>query len=372
MRHTFVVDSIFEGQQPSFYAGGKSEFLQSIGIDPDVPLSDDASDLDISGAIRPVVYNKFSGAEIDAAPIAIITNPKNSLTYVILTNGKLLSYTSALSAGTLIGQVSGNAARGGFYYNNYIYVMKPTNVSRYGPLDGVAALTNDVWTGATLGSLAALVDTTYPTTLLSLGYLNHFGMVHVDDRAYFLDFANGVGMVHFIKTTKVTSEGDTNSGSTHNFLDLPLNYIPITMAPLGTDIVVAATYTKDSVINQGPAALFFFNPADTTPSFYRVVHLPDPICTGLKYQNGILYGLSGDLNKGYRLFKYIAGDTIQTLKFIPDGHPPMQGAVDAYGNRIAWAHFTTQPFNSSGVMAYGSKSDLFPRGLHHIAVTNLE
>lgn len=372
MRHTFTIDSIFEGHQPSFYAGQAGQFLDSIGIDPDVPLTDDSTDLKASGALRPVAYRQFSGAEIDAAPISIITTPKNTLTYVILTNGKLVSYTSALtSAGaTSIGQVSGNAARGGWYYNNYIYIAKPTDLSRYGPLDNSPTLTNNVWTGATLGSQTALTDTTYPVTALSHSYLNHTGFVHVDNRAYFLDYKNGIGMVHYVKTTRVTNEGDTNDASSYNFLDLPFNMIPITIGPYGLDIVIAATPTTSSSINQGNAVLFFANPADTTPSFYRAVRLPDPICTALWYENGTLFGISGDLNKGQRLWRYVGGDAIQTLKFIEDGNPPPQGATSAYGNRIVWGDFTTQPFKSSGVMAYGSKSDLFPRGLHRIAVTD--
>lgn len=366
MRHTFTVNSIFGGHQPSSFFGTKDQFLQSIGIDPDVPLTDSASDVYPAGAIRPVAYSAFSGSAIDAAPIAIITTPKTSLVYVVLANGKLISYTSALAGETLIGQVSGSVARGAFYYNNYIYIIKPTDVSRYGPLDGAAALTNNVWTGATLGSLTALTDTSYPTTLLSLGYLNHWGITHVDNAAYFLDFLNGVGMVHKIKTTRSAAEGDTNDGSAYNALDLPFNYIPITIASFGNDIAVAACLTSNTSIVQGMARLFLWD--TTSASFYRAIPLPDPICSVLLYINGILYGISGDLVKGHRLWRYVGGDAVETLAHIPQGGPPMQGAADYCGSRIVWATYTTYPYNSSGIMAYGSKSDLFPRGLHHIAI----
>ncbi len=100
--------------------------------------------------------------------------------------------------------------------------------------------------------------------------------------------------------------------------------------------------------------------------------LPDPICSVLKYVNGVLYGLSGSLNGGYRLFRYVGGDAIETLKIIEDGFPPLQNAADFAGNRLVWGANTTLPIVSSGLYAYGSKSDLFPRGLHHIAISGFQ
>jgi hypothetical protein len=372
MKKEIVIDSIFAGMMPSATFGQAGEFLQSLGIDPDVPLTDSATDIKTGGMIRPVQYSAFSSTEIDSPPIAIITNPKNTLTYVVLANGKLVSYTSALtSAGAVsIGQVAGSAARGAFYYNNYIYIICPTDVSRYGPLDNSPSLVNTVWTGATLGSKTALVDTSYPATLFSIGYLNHFGFVHVDNQAYFLDFKAGIGYVHSILTSKTTNEGDTNNGSTYGALDLPFNYIPITACSYGNDIVIAATLTSNSVINQGAAVLFFWDA--TSVSFYRMVKLPDAICSILKYVNGTLYGLSGDLSGGYRLWRYVGGDAIETLKIIEDGYPPLQGAADFAGDRLVWGANTTLPIVSSGLYAYGSKSGLFHKGLHHIAISGFQ
>lgn len=372
MRKQIVIDSIFEGFMPSATFGGKGQYLHAIGIDPDVPLTDAANDIKTGGMIRPVAYSSFSSTEIDSYPVAIIPNPKNALTYVVLANGKLVSYTSAFtSAGaTSIGQVTGSVAKGAFYYNNYIYITTGTDISRYGPLDNSPSLTNGVWTGATLGTQTALTNTTYPTTMFSLQYLNHFGFAHTDNIAYVLDFKAGIGYVHAIGTTKTTNEGDTDDGSTYGALDLPFNYLPITGESFGNDIVIAGSLTTNGTINQGGAVLFFWD--TTSPSFYRMVKLTDAICSVLKYVNGTLYGLSGDLTGGYRLWRYIGGDTVQTLKIIEDGYPPMQYAVDAVGNRLVWAANTTTPLVTSGLYAYGSKSDLFPRGLHHIARSGFE
>lgn len=360
-----TIDNIFGGQSPSFSFGEKGQFLTSIAIDPDVPLTDASTDIKTSGVIRPVGYAEFSSTEIDASPIAIINTPKNALTYVVLNNGKLVSYNSSLASPTSIGQVSGNSAFGAAYYNNYIYIFTGTNVSRYGPLDSSPALTDSVWTGSTLGTQTALTNTTYPTTRHSVAYLNHFAKSHIDNKLYFLDFKNGQGLIHFIKTSKTTNEGDTNDGSTYNALDLPFGYYPYSLDSYGNTLVIAASPTTDNSIAQGKAALFFWD--TISQSFSRVVQIPDPLCTAVLYQNGILYGLSGSTQGGVRLFKYIGGDAIQTLKYIEEGHPPLQGAIEGFGNRIMWGAFTTYPDNSASVYAYGSKSDLFPRGLHNIA-----
>lgn len=370
-----TINTIFDGLQPSALFGQEDEYRSAIGIDPDMPLTDSASDVKTGGVIRPVQYATFSGGLIDSHPIAIITTPKTSLIYVVLGNGKLLSYTSSFGSETLIGQVLGNRACGAEYYNNYIYIRTPTDVSRYGPLDGTASLTNSIWTGSTLGTLTALVDTLYPTTLLGIPYLNHFGVTHLDGSLYFLDYNAGVGMVHMINTKKVTNEGDTNDTtkpSAYNILDLPFNYMPISISSIGNDLVVSASLTNNGSIIQGKAALFFFNPADVTPSFYKKVTLPDAICSALRYANGILYGWSGQLNgDGYRLFQYVGGDTVQTLKYLDDGYPPLQGAVESLSNKQVWAADTTDPMIASGLWGYGSKSDLFSRGLHHLATSSL-
>lgn len=369
------INTIFDGFQPSALFGQDDEYLSAIGIDPDMPITDAATDVKTGGVIRPVQYGTFSGGLVDSHPIWIGTTPKTTKIYAVLGNGKLLSYTSSFGSETLIGQVSAANARGAAYYNNYIYIATGTNVSRYGPLDGTPTLTDGVWTGSTLGTLTAPVDTLYPSNLLGTTYLNHFMTTHVDGSLYFLDYKAGVGMVHMINTKKTTNEGDTNDTtkpSAYNVLDLPFNYMPISISSFGNDLVVSASLTQNGTISQGKSALFFFNPADVTPSFYRIVKLPDPICTGLRYENGILYGFSGQTNgKGYRLFQYVGGDTIQTLKQLDHGYPPMQGAVDAIGNKLAWAADTTVPMTASGLYGYGSKSDLFPRGLHHLATSDL-
>jgi hypothetical protein len=370
MLRTDVIESIFEGIQQSSSFGAPGQFLDSIGIDPDMPATDDASDVKPSGIVRPVNYEKFSGAEVTSAPIAIITNPKDEYTYVVLAEGKIIRYDSDDTYDNTFGvlhvqeSASNVEARGADYYNNYIYVRTPHDVSRLGPLNGTPSLTDSWWT-STAGQ-TALTDTDYPETLFDIGYLNHFGTLHVDNKLYFLDFINGVGMAHFIKTTKVTVEGDTNDGSEYGALDLPLNYYPITISPAGNDIAVTATPTSSTNVLQGKAKMFLWNTIDD--SFYRAVPLPNTICSVLKYDNGTLYGIAGDLAGGYQLFRYVGGDSVEPLETVNEGYPPLQGAADYVGNRLIWGANRTTPMVCSGLFAHGSKSDLFPRALHHIAL----
>lgn len=376
----FSISTIFEGLQPSALFGSEGQYQAGIGIDPDVPATDDEDDLKTGGIIRPVSYEQFSGEDIDSAPIAVLTNPKDSNVMAILASGRMVQYDQDLSNETLIGQLqeggmspSDVPCRGADYYNNYYYMRTPHDVSRYGPLDNSPSLTNEIWTGATLGTQDPLTDAEFPTTLFGIGYLNHFGTTHVDGALYFLDFVAGTGYVHKIKTKKVTDQGDTDDGSSFGILDLPPDYVPITISPYGEDLVVGASFTTDPGIIQGLAALFFFSPVDIEPSFYRKVQVPDVLCSVLKYNNGVLLGLSGDIGGGYRIFQYAGGDTIDTLGIIEDGYPPLQGAADSVGNRLVWAANTSTPIFSSGLYAWGSKSDLFPRGIHNIAVlSNLQ
>lgn len=375
---TFTVGSIFNGIQPSSIFGQAGQYLMGLGIDPDVPASDENDDLRTAGIIRPVNYEQFSSNAIDSAPIAIITTPKTPDTvFVVLSSGRVVTYDSNLDNETNAYQVqeSGSpvAARGAWYNSNYIYITTPHDVSRLGPLDGTIVMEDEFWSG-TLGK-TNLEDSDYPQTLFNIGYLNHFGISHLDGASYFLDFKDGVGYVHMINTEKGTAQGDTDSSvrpSAYAILDLPFDYVPVTIGPYGEDLCVGASFTTSTDITQGPAALFFFKPADTLPSFYRKVPLPGVLCSVIKYDNGVLYGICGDIAGGYILFQYVGGDTVQTLKIIEDGVPPLQAACDYVANRMVWAANTQVPVVTSGLYGYGSKSDLFPRGLHHIAISGFQ
>lgn len=365
-RQTFSINSILGGISPAQYFRSEGQYSASIGVDPDLPLT--STDKRTSGVLIPTVYEKFSGSEVNNQPIAILRTPKTTLIYAVLANGKLISYSSSFGSETLIGTVTGGVANGAFYYNNYIYITTGTDVSRYGPLDGAAALTNTVWTGATLGSLTALTNTTYPNInpTLSIAIPNHWGCIHSDGAAYFLDFKNGQGLVHKIRTSKTTNEGDTNNASAYNVLDLPFGFYPVSICSYSTDVAILTIQTTDSTINQGRAALFIWDTTNTDTFYRGPVYLPDPLATAMLYLNGSLNIWTGNSQNGFRVSEYIGGDTVKDSAFFEEGQPPLQGAVDALGNRLVWGGSVSYPETAACVWALGSKNARLGGGIHNI------
>lgn len=347
---------------------GADNFLASIGIDPDFPIN--TNDVRTSGMIVPTVYEKFSGSNVNSDVIAIINNPKNTLTYVVTANGRLISYDSSLGTETLIGTVTGGVAQGGWYYNNYIYIPTGTDVSRYGPLDnlGSAAITNSWWTG--LG-LTALTNTTYPT-IRSVSMPNHWGCIHGDGSSYFLDFKDGQGIVNRINTKKGTYEGEldgTVAPSAYNVLDLPFGFYPVAICSYSTDLAILTMQTTSSTVSQGKAALFLWDPTNIDTFYRGPVYLPDALATAQIYANGILYLFSGNAVNGMRMSAYSGGDTVSDSVYLEEGVPPLAGAVETAGNRIMWGGSTTYPSTSASVFAYGSKNSKLPKGINNIAKT---
>lgn len=350
------INNILGGIAPTKYLSQANQFHQAIGIDPEFPI-DDTTAVKPSGVIRPVAYAQFSSSQVTAKPLFIITNPKNSLVYALLSNGRVISYTSSLGSETLVTSTP-TACEGGAYYNDYIYMADTTDVSRYGPLSGSPSLTSNVWTGSTLGSLAALTNTTYPSLRNSGTYPQHVMFPHVDGKLYLLDFKSGIGYVHYIRTDAT----GTNNASTYDALDLPSGYYPTTGCSYGNDIAVGAVQTTSSTLYQGNSAVFFWDTVDTT--FYRVVTIPG-LLTALHNINGLVYAWAGSNsgNGGHVLYQYVGGDSFQVVKTIPEGFPPPHGAVDSVGSRVSWGSFITSPENSCVVYSYGTKDGTLPPAL---------
>src|SRR3990167_7058516 len=367
---TLKINEIFKGQAASQYFGAPGTFNASIAIDPDLPIV--STDERTSGFIVPVGSAVFSGANVTSHVVRILNNPKNTLTYVVLSNGRLISYNSSLSSETLIGTVAGNVAVWAEYYNNYIYIWTGTNISRYGPLNNSPTLVDTVWTGATLGSQTALTNTTYPS-LRSVSMPNHVAYVHGDNSMYFTDFINGQGLIHRINTKKVTDEGDTNGTTVpylYNALDLPFGFYPTSIESYGTSLLITGIYTIDTTINQGKAAFILWDPTDTTSFYLGPVFLPDPLCTASLNVNGKVFIWTGNAVNGVRLSQYLGGESVQEIVYQEEGMPPFAGAVDALGNRIVWGGYITNPEAYAVVWAWGSKDARIPKGLHNIVLTN--
>jgi len=364
MKKTITIESILAGHSTAQYFGSKDSYNSSIGVDPDYPIG---GGVRTSGMIVPTVYAKFSGANIEGAPLWVMTNPKDTLTYVYDDGAGVTSYNSSLASETNITSPTSSDGNGGAYYNNYLYLATRADVARYGPLNGSPSIAQNVWTAATLGSQVALGNFTYPS-IRGVKIPNHPMHYHSDNSLYFGDVVTGQGVIHRIKTKKTSVEGDTNDNSAYNVLDLPIGYIPVDIESYGTDLVILAIQTTDATVNQGKAALFFWDTVDPD-TFYNKVDLSDPIATALLNVNGILYMWTGNFQGGSRLSQYIGGDSVIEIAFMEEGAPPLAGSVDSLGSRINWGAYTTYPETSASVIAFGSKTRDFSNGLHNVART---
>ena len=363
------ISSILGGYAPTLFHRSAGQFTSSVAIDPDLPLPGNPISERATGGINPAPYEKFSDTVVNSAPMWFMTNPKNALVYTYLFNGRFVSYDSALASETNIGTPTSGAGNGAVYYNNYVYLMTPTDVSRYGPLNNSPSLTNTVWSGATLGSQTALTNTTYPS-ISSVNYPNHAGHLHSDNAIYFCDFINGQGLIHKIKTKKTTDEGDTDDGSAYNVLDLPFGYLPTDIESYGSDLAILAIQTTITTLNQGQAALFLW---DTfASSFYIQIPINNPLATALFNRNGTLHTFSGNRNSGFVVSRYLGGYTFEDIDFFEEGLPPFAGAVDAYGSRLSFGSSITDPLLGAVVWGLGYKSPKLPsRARHSIASATL-
>lgn len=343
MKKRYIIQSILGGQSAGAYFGKTGQFFASIGIDPELTVT--SSNLGKpTGAIVPTRYETFSGAYdtvFTSAPMWIETTVKNDYVYSYLANGKLFRYSSSLGSETEIGTPTSGAGNGMKYYDNYIYLATPTNISRYGPLDGSPSITNTYWS-STL-SKSVLINTTYPG-FSSITYPNHAMHVHYG-KLYFLDFKDGVGRVHFIQTTTTTVQGDTDNGSTENALRLPPGYYPFDIESYGSDLIIVCspTNTASPSIKQGKAMLFFWDCSSSKP--YRGIELPDSLGTALYTHYGVPYVWTGAIDRGVTLSRYLGGNQVEPYKSFPVGSPPPAGAIDALGGRISWGG--KSPINSA-------------------------
>lgn len=376
-KFTVTINSILGGIAPNLFRGGPGQFAASIGIDPDLPLDLDGTPVKTGGSLTPISYQDFSSTNLTSYVNWIITCPQDENIYAYAANGRFLSYDTSFVE-TLVNSAGSTVGPGAAYYNNYIYLATGTNINRYGPLDNLPALTTSVWTGATLGTQTALGNATYPTQF-GIAYPNHPMHVHVDNKLYVGDFetadtANqGRGKIHWIRTTQVTDEGDTNDGTTQNAFYLPFSYAPIDIESWGNDLAILAipmhAAGASAAIIQGKTALFLWDAVNAPALPYRMIPLIDPFASALLNHNGNLYVWSGSLNDGVRISKYLGGYQLQQKAFFEEGMPPPAGCVDGMGNRIVWGAQTTYPENSMSVYAYGYKDANIPQALQNIMTT---
>lgn len=359
------IKSIFGGITPAKYFPSKGEFSASIGIDPDMPMTD--SSLGISGALRPTAMAKFSASEITGVPMWFVTNPKTTTTYLYANDGKVhaidsnIAMTTALNSGNALTTASGNGAA---YYDNYAFFATNVDITAYGPLNGAAALDQVYWD--TTRGKSALTNTTYPT-INGISMPNHVMHRHVStNKLFFADVVGNQGVLHYIALRKTTVEGDTDDGSTENAIDFPYGYWPTAIETYGTDLAVALVEGTSTAVKQRRAHLSFWDTSSTSFSLITDVEFPDPIISALKNINGTLYVFSGGGGIGCRVSVFLGGYTFKEIAYLQDSYPPFQGAVDHILNKIAFGGSTTYPEVTASVFSIGSITEKLGKPVHNI------
>lgn len=359
------IESVMGGHSATKNFSGSGQFISSIAVDPDMPIDD--SEIRTSGLLRPTSMSKFSGAEITGVPLWMVSNPKDTNTYVYANDGKVHVVASSVAMGTALNSgnaLSSSSGNGAAYYDNNLYFAKNTDIAQYGPLDGSPSLTQNFWTNS-LG-LTALNDTTYPS-IRGIEIPNHPMHRHTDDKLYIGDVnSDNKGILSYIATTKTTNEGDTDNTSVYEKLDFDHGIYPTAIETFGNDLAVALIEGTDTTIKQKNAKISFWD--TTSASFNKItdVEFPDPLITALKNVNGVLYVFSGNASGGVRVSRFIGGYTFEELAYFEEGVPPFQGAVDHILNRVIWGGYTTDPESSASVFSFKSKKATLPMGIHNI------
>jgi hypothetical protein len=368
MQKEFTITSIQGGISPTIYNAPEDSYLASVAIDPDLTINVNSAgqaanvNYRTSGAIVPSSYSKFSSTGIDAPVVNFITTPISETMYAVLSNGKVLTYSNTFGSETLIDTCAGDNADEAVYYNNYLYIFGTgagkNDVSRL--RIGQTAIEDAVWTGATLGSQTALA-----TKASVGGVLNHSAYV-LYDSLYFCDYVNGHGVIHKIKTTKVTYDGDTNDGSAYDVLDLPFSAVPVCLEAYGSDLAIGGIKgTSGTTIAQSRSTLYLWDTFSDAP--YNFVPLPDPRVTALLNANNILYIFGGNTYAGMRVSAFSGGRQVTPILFLEQSDSPSPHAVEAYGDRIVFGGMTGYPDASVCVWSFGSKDPRIKTSLHNIA-----
>ena len=377
MKLTIKIDSILNGQASLQYFGKGGQFKNSLALDLDNEAT--AGDNRAGGILTPTPSIALTGDTMDAEPLWMNTTPKTDNVFVYDQSGKvyevvLSTYAiSDLNRGVALSSSSGNGAA---YYDNNQYWAKNTDIARRGPLNGAFTINETYWT-STLSQSALGNGVTYPAPKIGTSkYPNHVMHSHVDDKLYICDVgaggagSNNLGMIHYIKTKKVTTEGDTNNGSTYNALDLGFGIWPTALETYGTDLVIAG-YEGDTSGGRTRglrAKLYFWD--TTSSSFNKEVELPDPLCSALKNVNGVLYAFCGNPgDMGVRVLRFVGGYSFEEVAYLEDSQPPFHGAVDHLLNRVLFGGFSSSMSNEGSLYALGSKISGISLGLHNIMRT---
>lgn len=354
------------------YFGGKDQFRASLGIDPAQPI-DDADTVYstvASGLLRPTPSTKISGTTLTSAPLWMKSNPKDAFGYVYDANGSAYSIntSSAVTALSDAGSLTGGLGNGMEYYDNYMYFATGTDITRYGPLNGTAGFVANYWTASGGVNTTALTNTVYPTSFKNgIRYPNHPMCRHSDGKLYIGDVVGNLGAIHVLATTKTSVEGDTVGASVYNKLNFGYGLWPFAIESYG--IYLAVALNEVSITNKRDARAKLALWDTTSSSFNQIiwVEYPDPMITALKNVNGVLYVVSGNLNaRGFRIMKYLGGYSFEEVFYSETGEPTFPGAVEALGKQFMAGSYTTVPESDGCVYSVGLQKSNMGQGIFNI------
>ena len=373
------IESILGGHASSPFFASDDQYTWSHGIDPSlqVDLITTSKIGGPSGLLRPVALKNVGTTTVTNQVNWLAVDPKTATAtvFVYASDGSVYTITNPQSPSTSTisglgdlndgGDASGN---GMAYYDNYIYFARDTTIARYGPLDGTPAFIDDYWVG-TLG-LTALTDQTYPHPVESNNtpYPNHFLHRHSDGKLYIADVVGNQGTLHYVKTSKTTTEGDTNDGSTYNAVSVGYGLWPTSIESYGSDLAIAffeaPNTTELGSSNERrtkpiKAKVAFWDTTTAKVDKITWVEFPDPYISAMKNVGGVLYVISGSPgNLGFRVSRFIGGYTFEEVAFIPVADLCFPGAVDARGKQLIFGTYSSM---SPGgvVLSLGGRSSLF-------------
>lgn len=366
------IETILGGHSPLTHFASKDHFRASLGIDPAQPIDDADTQYSTiaSGLLRPAASQKYSGAVLQASPLWMVPNPKDANVYVYDARGSAYTVDATFNTVTALvdgGSLTSALGNGCEYYDNYIYFFKNLDVARYGPLNGAATFNGSYWVG-TLGK-TALTNTAYPTTFKNNIQLpNHIGHRHrADGKLYFADVVGNQGYIHYIATTKVSVEGDTNNNSTYGAITLGYGEWPTEIETYGTDLAVAIYEGSLGGLRQPRAKLAFWDTTSSSINKIISVEYPDQIITAMKNINGILYVVSGNFNsRGFRVTRFIGGYSFEEVFYSEVGEPCLPGAIDGTLNRVLFGSHTTVPESDGCVHSLGLQKTNLGKGLFNV------
>lgn len=373
------IESILGGIGQSAIFQEQDGYRSSLGIDPGLPINDDDTGFlgsQPSGILRPI--SVFQVANTTATvPLWMKPSPKDENYYILGSNGS--TYTLDGDAHTLSeisdgGNESGTGSGNGCaYYDNYIYFAKNTTIARYGPLNGTPELNGDYW-GTTL-SKTALTHTAYPLGgAVPGGYgatlPNHILHRHSDGKLYIADVVGNLGTIHYIATTKTTVEGDTDNNSTYNKVQFGYGLYPTAMESYGNNLVIAlwegGVSTALGNEHSGQAKLAFWDTTSQNINQIIWVGFPNEIITSLTNSNGELYltSMSFSGNSGFRLSRYVGGNSFETVFVSKTAKAPYPGGVVAIGEQLLFGSYLFTSGTSEGcVFSKGLSSPALGTGI---------